>query len=47
MREQVSAVTSLITDCAGFLLAVLWTDLIFGVQISRTNMQATSYLNAC
>jgi hypothetical protein len=29
------------------LLAVLWMDLIFDVQISRTDMQATSYLNAC
>ena len=28
-----SAVTSLITGCAGFLLAVLWMDLIFDVQV--------------
>ena len=25
--------TSLITGCAGFLLAVLWMDLIFDVQV--------------
>lgn len=28
-----SAATSLITACAGFLLAVLWMDLIFDVQV--------------
>ena len=31
--ERVSAATSLITACAGFLLAVLWMDLIFDVQV--------------
>ena len=31
--ERVSAATSLITACAGFLLAVMWMDLIFDVQV--------------
>ncbi len=33
MMAEVNATTPLITACAGFLMAVLWMDLIFDVQI--------------
>ena len=34
--SEVSAVAPLLTACSGFLLAVLWMDLIFDVQVLRT-----------